>query len=393
MERVKKAIRENLRQYGMLLAFATIVILFEILTKGVLLKPLNITNLIQQNSYVLILAIGMLLPILCGFIDLSVGSIVAIVGAVSAKMMVTAEMPVLLTVIVALLIGLAIGAWHGFWIAYVRIPPFIVTLSGMLVFRGLTMVILKGQTIAPMPKSFQQISSGFVPDFLGSGGTGDGTLHIATLVIAAILCALFVYTQFKNRSKRAKYGFEVGSMGVFIAKNIAIVAILMAFSYQLAVYKGFPMVLVLLGALILIYNFITQDTVIGRHIYAFGGNEKAASLSGINTKLVFFGVYANMGLLAAVAGLIFTGRLNAATPKAGQSFEMDAIGACYIGGASASGGIGTVMGAMIGGLIMGVLNNGMSILGVSIDWQQAIKGIILLLAVAFDVLSKSKSSK
>lgn len=387
MEKLKNAVRHNIRQYAMVLALVFIVILFQFLTKGVLLRPLNITNLIQQNSYVLILSIGMLLCILTGNVDLSVGSIVAFVGAVSATFIISWGMPTVPALLLSLLIGALIGAWQGFWIAYVRIPAFIVTLAGMLIFRGLTMVILKGRTLAPFTDTYTTMSSGFFPDFLSSGGT----LHNLTLATGILCCVFFAISELNSRKKKQSFGFEVLSMPLMTGKLAAISASIMATAYMLALYKGMPVVLVLVGALILIYAFITNKTVVGRHIYAFGGNEKAARLSGIKTNRVFFWVYVNMGMLSALAGIVFAGRLNAATPKAGVGFELDAIAACFIGGASSSGGIGTVAGAIIGGLIMGVLNNGMSIMGISIDWQQAIKGLVLLAAVAFDVITKYKS--
>ncbi len=388
MDKLKSIFKNNIRQYAMGIALISIMLLFQILTKGILLKPLNVTNLILQNSYILVLAIGMFLCILTGNIDLSVGSVAAFVGAISAILAIRMKLPVIPTIVISLLIGGLIGAWQGYWIAYVRIPAFIVTLAGMLIFRGLTLVILKGQTIAPFPGSYQIISSGFIADFFGGPG-----LHITTLLVGAVLSIYYVISELNKRKNTLKYKFEVLSPQLFAAKLLCIVIIINVFTYWLASYKGIPTVLVLLAILIAIYTFITNKTVPGRHIYAFGGNEKAAKLSGVKTNKVLFWVYVNMSVLAALAGIVFAGRLNAATPKAGVNFELDAIAACYIGGASASGGIGTVFGCIIGGLIMGVLNNGMSILGISIDWQQAIKGFVLLLAVAFDVYTKNKARR
>lgn len=388
MQNLKHMIRANIRQYAMLLALAFIVLLFQFLTDGVLLRPLNLTNIIQQNSYILILAVGMLLCILTGNIDLSVGSVAAFVGAVGATMMVLWKWPVFPSVIICLLLGILIGCWQGYWVAYARIPAFIVTLAGMLVFRGLTMAMLRGQTIAPMPPEFNMLSSGFIPDFF----TYEG-LNLTALIIVGVILAAYIYFNLKERRSRIEYGFEVPSLFFSFLENFLLCSVVMAFAYQLALHKGIPSVLVLLEVLIIIYSFISEKTVFGRHIYAFGGNEKAAKLSGIDTNKVFFLVYANMGLIAAIAGLVFAGRLNAASPVAGRNFELDAIAACFIGGASSSGGIGTITGAIIGGLIMGVLNNGMSIIGVSIDWQQTIKGLVLLGAVAFDVYTKNRSSR
>jgi putative multiple sugar transport system permease protein len=388
MEKIKNIFKSNIRQYAMGIALISIMVLFQILTKGILLKPLNVTNLILQNSYILVLAIGMFLCILTGNIDLSVGSVAAFVGAISAMLAIRMNLPVIPTIVLSLCVGALIGAWQGFWVAYVRIPAFIVTLAGMLIFRGLTMVILKGQTIAPFPQSYQIISSGFIPDLFG-----DSALHIFTIIIGVIISVIYVISQLNKRKNTLKYNFEVSSKSWFIVQLIFIIVVINLFTYWLASYKGIPTVLILLAVLIAIYTFVTNKTVPGRHIYAFGGNEKAAKLSGVKTNKVLFWVYVNMSVLSALAGIVFAGRLNAATPKAGVNFELDAIAACYIGGASASGGIGTVFGCIIGGLIMGVLNNGMSILGISIDWQQAIKGFVLLLAVAFDVYTKNKAKK
>ena len=380
-------LKGNLRQYVMVIALVVVIILFQILTGGVLLKPLNISNLISQNAYILILAIGMLLCILTGGnVDLSVGSVAGFVGAISAIMMLKMNIPVFPTIIVSLLLGLVIGCWQGFWIAYVGVPAFIATLAGMLIFRGLTLVVLQGTSLAPLPDGYTFMASGFIPDIVSTGG-----LNILAILCGIVASVLYVLKELNGRKNKRKYGFEVTSYKIFIPQVVGILVVLNAFTFSLASYKGIPMVLVIVIALVLIYSFITLKTIPGRHIYAFGGNAKAAQLSGVNTKKVMFWVYANMGVLAALAGVVFTGRLNSATPKAGVNFELDAIAACFIGGASTSGGIGTVVGAMVGGLLMGVLNNGMSIMGISIDWQQAIKGFVLLGAVAFDVYSKSKS--
>lgn len=385
---LKNRFMAHLKQNAMIIALIFIVILFQITTDGILLKPLNVTNLILQNSYILVLAIGMLLCILSGGnIDLSVGSVAAFVGAISATLSVTFGMSTVPTIIISLLVGAAVGVWQGYWIAYVRIPAFIATLAGMLVFRGLTMVILKGRTLAPYPVSYQKIASGFIPDIIGDGSG----LHLTTVLIGVIFSLIYIYMRIKSRQSKKQFNFEVSSTLSFILITTAIVVTINLFTVWLALYKGIPNVLVLLATLVIVYSFLTNKTIIGRHIYAFGGNEKAARLSGVKTNRVLFGVYVNMAILAALAGIIFSGRLNAATPKAGTLFELDAIAACYIGGASATGGIGTIIGAIIGGLIMGVLNNGMSIMGVSIDWQQAIKGMVLLSAVAFDVYSKKRT--
>jgi putative multiple sugar transport system permease protein len=387
METLTKMFKSNIRQYGMIIALVLITLLFQILTDGVLLKSLNVTNLILQNSYILVLAIGMLLVIITGNIDLSVGSVAAFVGAVSAVLMVDMKMPFVLAVIVSLLIGALVGAWQGFWVAYVRIPSFIVTLAGMLLFRGLTMIVLNGMSIAPFPKAFQKISSGFIPDVLHAS-----TVHITTLIIGLVLSLILIWSELRKRKNQVKYNFDVMPKGLLIAKISVMVLIINVFTYVLATYEGIPNILILLFVLVVIYSFIMNKTVMGRHIYALGGSEKAAKLSGIKTNRVTFWVFVNMGVMAALSGLVFAARLNAATPKAGVNFELDAIAACFIGGASATGGIGTVIGAIIGGLVMGVMNNGMSLVGLGIDWQQGIKGLVLLFAVGFDIYNKSKTA-
>lgn len=369
MTSFKTFIKSNVRQYAMVVALAVIMILFQILTGGILFKPLNITNLILQNSYVLILGIGMLLVILTGNVDLSVGSVAAFIGAVSAIFMIKMDMPVFLAIPLCLIIGGLVGAWQGFWIAYIRIPAFIVTLAGMLVFRGLTMVLLKGQTLSPYETSFQAMANGFLPESLIVNGLN--VISIALGILASIIYIIMEYRGLKNKKK---YNFETLPLSFTVIKATIIVIAINLLTFSLAAYKGIPIVMILILTLIIIYTFITQKTIAGRHVYALGGNEKAAKLSGIKTKRVMFWVYVNMGVLAALAGLVVAGRLNAATPKAGTNFELDAIAACFIGGASASGGIGTIIGAIIGALVMGVLNNGMSIMGVGIDWQQTIKG-------------------
>ncbi|MBD7966780.1 multiple monosaccharide ABC transporter permease [Paenibacillus gallinarum] len=379
-----KLFKNNIRQYGMIIALILIMILFGLLSGGLLFEPINITNLILQNSYILVLAIGMVLVIITGHIDLSVGSVAALVGACSAIMMVNMNLHPVVAVILSLVLGALIGAWQGFWIAYVRIPAFIVTLAGMLLFRGITMIVLEGQSIAPLPEGFQKISAGFIPDF------SNMETNLVALLAGIVVTILYVLSEVKNRRNQQKYQFETISSALFIAKMVAIAAVINIFSFALASYEGIPNILILLAVLIVGYSFIMNRTVMGRHIYAIGGNEKAAGLSGVKTKKVTFWVFVNMGVLAAISGLIFTARLNAAIPRAGTNFELDAIAAAFIGGASASGGIGTVYGAIIGGLVMGVLNNGMSLIGLGIDWQQGIKGLVLLLAVAFDIYNKNK---
>ncbi|MHC6202802.1 multiple monosaccharide ABC transporter permease [Breznakiellaceae bacterium SP9] len=386
-------LKKNARQYGMVIALAMAMIFFGIMTGGIFFKPVNLTNLVLQNSYVLILAVGMLLCTLTGNVDLSVGSIVCFVGAVCGVMVVDMQMNPYIVMVSALGIGALIGAWQGFWIAFVHVPPFIATLAGMLVFRGLGQVIMQGQTKAPFPPEFQVIASGYISDPLGGLSIGDETLHLLSIIIGLLIIVFIIVGELKKRNEQKKYNFDVLPLGIWIAKVVSVAVVLMAFTIVFALYRGFPNILIVLGILIVGYQFVASRTVQGRHIYALGGNAKAAKLSGVKTNWVMFWIYTNMAILAAVAAIVFVARLNAATPKAGQNFEMDAIAACYVGGSAVSGGIGTIIGAVVGGLFIGVLNNGMSILGWSTDWQQAIKGFVLLAAVALDLYSKSRSSK
>jgi len=389
MENIRNMIKQNMRQYAMVIALVVIIVFFQIVTGGILLKPINVSRLIMQQSYILILAIGMVLCILTGGnIDLSVGSIVALVSASSAVFAVMWNIPVPIAIIMSLGIGMLAGMWQGYWIAYFNIPSFIVTLAGMLVFRGINNLILNGETIL-LPDLYVTIASGSLPDFIGGA---NSELHVTTIVIGLIASIIYVWFQVQNRKNKVEYNFEVASFKMFFIQQAALVIVINMFTLWLALAKGLPYIVIILVALIVLYTFLTQKTVAGRHIYALGGNAKAAALSGVKTKKVLFWVYANMGIMAGVAGIVFAGRLNSASPVAGQGFELDAIASCFIGGASATGGVGTVIGAIIGGLIMGILNNGMSIAGVSVFIQQIIKGLVLLGAVAFDVYSKSKSN-
>jgi putative multiple sugar transport system permease protein len=376
----------NLRQYGILAALVVIIILFQILTRGRLLMPGNVNNLIQQNAYVIILAIGMVIVIIAGHIDLSVGSVVAMVGAVSAISMDSWGLPWWVAIILALATGAAVGAWQGFWVAFVGIPAFIVTLAGMLIFRGLTLVLLTGGTIAGLPRSFTAVGAGWLPPVLGELGGRD----LLTIVIGALASAGFVAQQLRTRATLRKLELprEVG--GSFIAKTVIVVVVIMALSWALAGYSGMPIILIILAALILLYTFVLNQTVFGRHVYAMGGNLFAAQMSGVKTRWVNFFIFVNMGFLAGLAGVVSTARAGGAVAGAGQNFELDAIAAVFIGGAAVQGGVGTVVGAVVGGLVMGVLNMGLSILSVDAAWQMAIKGLVLLLAVAFDVFNKRR---
>lgn len=387
MKTLSNLFKNNIREYGMLVALIVIMIFFYFMTNGILMKPVNITNLVLQNSYVIIMALGMLLIIVSGWIDLSVGSVAAFVGSIAGVMIVKWDLNWVFVMGICLIVGGLIGAWHGYWVAYLKIPAFIVTLAGMLIFRGLTLVMVRGEAIGPFPVGFQKISAGFIPDFFHIEG-----FHLTTIIIGIIVCVFLTLADLRTRGNQQKYGFEVTPLSFFIAKQVLLSAAVMGFCYLMASYKGIPNLLVIMFPLVASYSFLTNQTVIGRRIYALGGNEKAARLSGVNTQRLLFLTFVNMGLLAALAGMVVASRLNSSTPNAGEGFELDVIAACFIGGASASGGIGTVIGAVVGAFLVGVLNNGMSILGVGIDWQKVVKGMVLLLAVLFDVYNKNKSS-
>jgi putative multiple sugar transport system permease protein len=390
MKTLSTLFKNNIREYGMLIALIAIMLYFQVQTGGILFRPVNITNLVLQNSYVITMALGMLLIIVSGWIDLSVGSVVAMVGALAGVLMVRYDVDWAVTVAICLVVGAAIGAFQGYWVAYLKIPAFIVTLAGMLIFRGLTFVLLQGESVGPFPREFQNISSGFIPDIFNGSWNGQ-PFHITTILIGLLLSAVLIAIDMRARKNQRKYGFEVTPLYFSIAKNVVITAAVMGLCYLMASYKGLPNVLVLLFVLITGYAFITSTTTIGRRIYAMGGNEKAARLSGVNTPRLLFITFVNMGILAALAGLIVAARLNSSTPNAGDGMELDVIAACFIGGASASGGIGTVIGAVVGAFMIGVLNNGMSIVGLGIDWQKVVKGVVLLIAVFFDVYNKNKS--
>ena len=379
-------LKNNLREYGMLISLVAIMGFFQYMTGGTLLEPLNLTNLVLQNSYIVIMALGMLLVIVCGHIDLSVGSVVGFVGALAAVLMVEYNWHFVPATIVCLLCGAAIGAAQGWFVAFFKIPSFIVTLAGMLVFKGLSLALLQGQSVGPFPGTFQLLSSGFIPDWFN----GE-TLRTTSLLAGVIVSVLLVVAKLRERANQARHSMESEPMPFFIAKNLIFVALIIGFSWKLASYKGLPNVLLVMAVLMLFYDFVTTRTTIGRRIYAVGGNEKAARLSGVKTQWLSFYTFVNMGVLAAIAGMVFAARLNTATPKAGLGFELDVIAACFIGGASASGGVGKVLGAVIGAFVMGVMNNGMSIMGIGIDYQQVIKGLVLLAAVFVDVYNKRKS--
>lgn len=379
-------LKHNFREYGMLITLVAIMGFFQYMTDGTLMQPLNLTNLVLQNSYIVIMALGMLLVIVAGHIDLSVGSVCGFIGALAAVLMVEYEWHFVPASIVCLLCGGLIGAAQGWFVAFSRIPSFIVTLAGMLVFKGLALALLAGQSVGPFPDAFQMLSSGFIPDLFDAEG-----LRLTSLLLGVAVAAALTVAGVRARANRLKHGVHAEPAVFFLIKTAVFAALLIYFAYLMASYKGLPNVLIVMALLIVLFDFVTSRTTIGRRIYAMGGNEKAAKLSGIKTERLSFYAFVNMGVLAALAGLVFAARLNTATPKAGLGFELDVIAACFIGGASASGGVGKVMGAVIGAFIMGVMNNGMSILGIGIDYQQVIKGVVLLAAVLVDVYNKNKA--
>ena len=391
----KKTLKKSsgLGQYGILIMLVAVYVLFAIITKGKNLTPMNINNLIMQNGYVVILAVGMLLCVLTGNVDLGVGSVVASCGAVAGTLIVDMGWSSPMAMVGALAVGVAFGLFVGFFVAYLDIPPFIVTLATMLMGRGLCYVILKAQTKGPLPADYNFIGTGFLPTVKVMEGaavnSGKG-VDLICLIVAAVVSILLILNELNTRATAKKNGLPTGSALVAVGKLVVLVGVIGFFFYKLACYNGIPVVLILMVALVAIYHFITTKTVAGRQIYAMGGNAKAARLSGIDTKKVFFWVYANMGLLAAVAGIVLSARNQSATPKAGDGFEMDAIASCYIGGAATSGGVGTIVGAVIGAFIMGILNNGMSLAGYDTNVQKIVKGLVLLGAVTFDLLSKRK---
>jgi putative multiple sugar transport system permease protein len=383
---IRTLLTRNLRQSGIYIAFVAIIALFAILTGGVSLSPINITNIVLQYSYILILAIGMVIVIIAGHIDLSVGSVVALTGSISAVLVIQQGLPWYAGILAALVVGVLVGAWQGFWVAYVGIPAFIVTLAGMLLFRGLTLQVLDNISLSPFPGEYQFVASGFLNGLIGGNG-----YDAFTLLIGAIAVAGYGVSQFRTRTARVTYQQPVESFPLFVTRIVAVGLVIMYFAWQLAHARGLPVVLIVLAALILVYGLVTTRTIFGRQVYAIGGNLSAATLSGVKVKTVNFWIFVNMGFLAAVAGVIFSSRSNGAQPAAGNMFELDAIAAAFIGGAAVTGGVGTVVGAMVGGLIMAVMSNGMQLMGIDQSVQSVVKGLVLLLAVAFDVYNKRRA--
>jgi putative multiple sugar transport system permease protein len=383
---LRALITRNLRQSGIYVAFLVIIVLFAVLTHGTSLNPINITNIVLQYSYILILAIGMVIVIIAGHIDLSVGSVVALTGAVSAVLVIKHGAPWWVGVLAALAVGLLVGAWHGFWVAYIGIPAFIVTLAGMLLFRGLAQEVLANVSLSPFPPAYGKVASGFLNGLLGGNGFDAFTLLVGALAVVG-----YAVSGYRTRVARVRYEQPVESFPLFVARVVIVGAVVMAFAWQLAHARGLPIVLIILAVLILVYGLIAKRTVFGRQVYAIGGNLSAATLSGVKVRAVNFWIFVNMGLLSAVAGVVFSARSNGAQPAAGLSFELDAIAAAFIGGAAVTGGVGTVVGAVVGGLLVAVMSNGMQLQGVDQSIQSVIKGLVLLLAVAFDVYNKRRA--
>ena len=383
---LRTLLTRNLRQSGIVIAFVAIVALFAVLTGGVSLSPGNITNIVLQYSYILVLAIGMVIVIVGGHIDLSVGSVVALTGAIAAVLVIGGGLPWWVGIAAAIGTGVLVGAWHGFWVAYVGIPAFIVTLAGMLLFRGLTLQVLGNISLSPFPAEYQMVAGGFVNGLIGGQGFDAFTMLIAAVGVAG-------YAAFAYRSRIAKVLDlqQVESFPLFACRIALVGVVVLAFAWQLATSRGLPVVLVILSVLVVDYGLFTMRTVFGRHVYAIGGNLAAARLSGVKARAVTFWIFVNMGFLAGIAGVIYSARSNGAQPAAGTMFELDAIAAAFIGGAAVTGGVGTVVGALVGGLIMAVMSNGMQLMGVDQSMQSVVKGLVLLLAVAFDVWNKRRA--
>lgn len=396
---VKDLLTHNLRTSGIYIAFVAIILLFTILTGGTLLSPENVTNIVLQNAHILIMALGMILVIVGGHIDLSVGSVLAFASAVSAVLVIREGMPWWVGVIAAIVTGILVGLWQGFWVAYVGIPAFIVTLAGMLLFRGLTWMVLANVSLSPFPTEYREVASGFIDGIFGVIviGQGEGlkavpqTVDIFTLVIGALAVVGVIVSSLRSRRTRQGYGQTVESMPLFVLKLVVISAVLLAFAWALSYNRGFPIVLIIVAVLILVYQVIANRTVFGRHVYAVGGNLSAARLSGVNVRSVNFWIFVNMGLLTGIAAAVFSSRSNGAQPGMGNMFELDVIAACFIGGASTMGGVGRVGGALVGGLVMAVMTNGMQLMGVPQSSQLVVKGLVLLLAVAFDIYNKRRA--
>lgn len=378
-----------IKKYSMVIALAVVFLLFAILTGGRLLYPQNLSNLLLQNAYVLVMACGMLLCILTGGnIDLSVGSTVCLIGAIAAQMLAGTSLHPVLIILICLLLSGIIGVWQGFWIGNIHIPPFICTLAGMFLFRGLGRAILDSKTVAISNKTFLNIFASYinVPGL-------DGEVKWSAFIVGIIISVFLIVNTIRSRANKAKKGYKQASAVSEFGKMAVIDALILYYTWKLSHYKGIPVMALWVLAIVFLYAFITSKTAFGRYFYAVGGNEKATKLSGINTERVYFLAYTSMSLLAGLSGLLMAARIGSVNGDTGNSFEMDAIGSCFIGGASAYGGSGTVPGIMVGAILLGVINQGMSIMGLDNNWQYVVKGSVLLVAVIFDVVSNKKTGK
>lgn len=385
---MKKAM-EILRKHTMKIVLVLIVIFFSVMTKGQMFAASSFQALIAQNAYVFILATGMLMCMLTGGnIDLSVGSFVCFIGAIGGLMMVRGGMSVPLAMLLMVGAGVIYGIVEGFLIAYINIPPWIATLAGYLAFRGWGTALLNGATIAPMPEGFSKMFNGSVPDLFGGAG-----LNITCLLVGVIACVLFVILQLKGRNDKLKKGYETESATSVIVRCVLVSAVILLFAFKLAQAGGIPNNLIWVAVIVLIYNFITSKTTIGRYFYTIGGNVEATRLSGIDTKKIFFLAYLNMAVLTVISAWMTMARLSAATPTAGTNYEMDAISACVVGGVSAYGGSGTVFGMVVGATLIGVINLGMSLMGIDANWQKVVKGVVLLAAVVFEIMNNREKTK
>ncbi|MDE6406158.1 MAG: sugar ABC transporter permease [Lachnospiraceae bacterium] len=380
---------EIFRKHTMKIVLVLIVIFFSVMTKGQMFAASSFQALIAQNAYVFVLATGMLMCMLTGGnIDLSVGSFVCFIGAIGGIMMVRGGMSVPLAMLLMVGAGVIYGVVEGFLIAYLNIPPWIATLAGYLAFRGWGTALLSGATIAPMPEGFIKMFNGSVPDLFGGAG-----LNITCILVGVIACALFVVLQLKGRNDKVKKGYEAESMTGVIVRCVLVSAVILLFAFKLAQAGGIPNNLIWVAVIVLIYNFITGKTTIGRYFYTIGGNVEATKLSGIDTKKIFFLAYLNMAVLTVVSAWMTMARLSAATPTAGTNYEMDAISACVVGGVSAYGGSGTVFGMVVGATLIGVINLGMSLMGIDANWQRVVKGVVLLAAVVFEIMNNKEKTK
>lgn len=380
-------VKENIRDYGMFIALAVIFLIFGILNSS-FLTARNISSLVNETGYIAVLSIGVTLVIVIRHIDLSIGFVSGFIGALAAILMVNMGVNVYITILLVLMVGTLIGLWHGFLVAYMRLPAFVATLAGMLIFRGAILQTLQDTGTIIIPNEFFNSISGYVPDFLSEG---IFELHALTILVALAGIALYIYSEIKNYKTKLKYEFKVLSKDMLISKIIFVSLLIFGLSYVLAQYNGLPWTLVILLIIVSVYHFFTKFTVLGRHIYAVGGNPEAAELSGISVKMITLFVFGSMGFLSAVSGIMFASRLGSATTTAGTLFELQAIAGAFVGGVSATGGIGKVAGSVIGAFVMASISNGLRTMGVGLSMQYIIQGLVLVAAVIFDIQTRKKA--